>query len=211
MVKKKRPGGNPAKRENPVRLGQIGPMMVCRECSEPLTLYSLVDKKDEFNEEKIVYVHAREHVNSEAGIAYSLTDEYDHEAVPVEGDPLTANSVCDFCHSPDPKYAFVPRRQVRLDDPSGLRQQLDYSSPWNACSGCLPVVKAKNMSKMLDRAMGSPHSENSTYPETFKRAVRAQIRELYVKYIASNPAGPYEIKIAPKPKAQGSPGSRKGM
>lgn len=207
--RKAREAGEMPEKKGKVRLGQSGPLMVCRECKEPLTLYSLVNRENEFDEEKIVYIHSLEHVSSEGAVHQIVPGAYDHEAVPVEGDPLSADTACDFCYSPETKYAFIPRKPIRMPDPSGTGMGLDYSSPWNTCGDCLTAVKTKNMSKMLDRAMTSP--SNRDHPPVIKQVVRKQLKDLYSKYIASNPAGPYEVKIAPKPKPTGKPSSRRGM
>lgn len=207
--RKAREAGDQPQKRGKVRLGQVGPFMVCRECKEPLTLFSLVDRNNEFDEEKIAYIHSLEHIDTWGVIHQTVPGTYDHEAVPVEGDPLAADTVCDFCYSPNPKFAFIPRRTIRVPDPSGFVKQLDYSSPWNTCGACLAAVKAKNMTKMLDRAMTSP--SNRHLDQFVRQIVRRQLRDLYNKYIDSNPAGPYEVKIQPKPKPQGTPGSRRGM
>ncbi|WP_406379022.1 hypothetical protein [Streptomyces sp. NBC_00197] len=193
------------------RLGQTGPYMVCRECKNPLTLYSLVDRENEFDEEKIVYIHSLEYISPWGEVLVNDEDDYGHEAVPVEGDPVSAETTCDFCHSPDSRWVFVPRKTIRMADPLNPGVALDYSSPWNCCDGCKQAVKSKSVTRMLDLAMTSEYSANSTRPEEVKSLLRMQLREMYTKYLSSNPAGPYELKIPPKPKPAGSPGSRKGM
>jgi hypothetical protein len=213
--KRARESGEAPKQKGPQRLGQIGAFMVCRECKEPLTLFSLVDEEDEFDEVKVIYVHPLEHIDTTAREVIELPGfVYDHEAVPVEGDPLEASTVCDFCYAPESRYAFIPRKVIRVPDPTNPGIYLDYSSPWNCCDGCLSAVRKKDIGKMLDRAVNSEYSESASLASvdpTIRQVLRAQIRSLYVRYLESNPDGPYEVKIQPKPRAQGKPSSRRGM
>jgi hypothetical protein len=209
--RKAREGGEQQEPKGKARLGQIGPFMVCRECKNPLTLFSIVDRTSEFDEEKIVYIHSLEYITPDGQVLSSAEYDYGHEAVPVEGDPVSAETTCDFCHSPESKWVFIPRKPIRMVDPVNPGVDLDYSSPWNCCDACKQTVKSKSLAKMLDMAMASEYSVNKDLPAVIRRAVRSQLRELYVKYLASNPVGPYELKIPPKPKTIGSPGSRRGV
>ncbi|MFB7420791.1 hypothetical protein ACFC1L_40150 [Streptomyces sp. NPDC056210] len=209
--RKAREAGELPEKKPQRRLGQPGAYMVCRECKAPLTLLSLIDREDESQEEKVAYTHPLEWINSEGKLESLPGMEYSHEAVPVAGDPLSADVVCDVCHAPKVKYVFVPRRQIRLDDPAGTGGQRDYSAPWNICDGCLPAVKAKNITAMIDRHVESPWNSMKGQPDYVKSAVRPAAKLLFVEYFASNPAGPYKVKISPKPKPQGTPGSRRGM
>jgi hypothetical protein len=191
-------------------LGQMGPYMVCRECQNPLSLYSLVNMNDEKQEERIIYIHSLEHIDKEGNVLPSL-EPYDHEAVPVEGDPLSAETTCDFCHSPDTRWAFVPRKAIRIDDPLGTGQVLDYSSPWNCCDECKVAVQKKLMTKLLDRAITSPYGNALNQPPHIQKVTREMLKKLYNKYFASSPQGPFEVKIPPKQQPIGKPGSRRGM
>jgi hypothetical protein len=177
------------------RLGQTGPFMVCRECDEVLNLYSVVDPENEWEEERIVYLHPLEYVVARDGVLAVVGDaRYDHEAVPVPASPVDVDTICDFCHRPSPRWVFVPRRPIRMSDPETGGHR-DYSSAWNCCAGCLQAVKSRNMTKMLDRAMTSPYGHASQVPELTRSVVRASIRFLYDRYLKSDPAGPYELKI----------------
>ncbi|MFF4298010.1 hypothetical protein ACFY0N_30690 [Streptomyces vinaceus] len=193
----------------PPRLGQVGPYMVCRECQEPLNLYSLVKSDDEWQEEKVIYLHPLETLSEDREVISLSGVERDHEPVPVEGNPLDAETPCDFCHYPNPKYVFVPRKQIRITDPlSGVIH--DYSSPWACCDGCLSAVRNKRLGKMLDRVMNSRHGAAARLPCEERIHIRRMVREIYIQYIDSLPVGPYELRIKNE-KPQGKPGSRKGM
>lgn len=193
-----------------MRLGAPGPYMVCRECGEPVNLLSEVDPADEYAgaEERLLYLHSRESVDAAGG---EILGGYDHEAVPVEGDPVSAGTVCDFCYGPGPKWAFVPRRAVRVPDPV-LGGEHDYSSPWECCDRCLQTVRSRSMTRMLDRTMSSPYN---TALEEFpgaddQRLLRATVRAIYAEYLRSDPAGPYERMIRDEPPSLGKRGSLRG-
>ena len=189
------------------QLGAPGPFMVCRECQEPLHLFSLVSLTDKNDTQKITYVHCQEHIDANGNVL-SLAGKYDHEAVPVEGNPIDAATTCDFCQAPSPRWVFVPRRSIRLPDPFDSSRVLDFSSPWTCCDGCLPAVRHKRLGAMIDRVMASQYS--SVLPE-YRRDARARVRELHKAYLKSDPAGPYEQKIQPPHRPYGKRGSRRGM
>jgi len=185
-------------------LGAPGPFMVCRECKEPLTLYTV-------NGERIIYIHPGEYLDAGNAVHSFDDNRYDHEAIPVEGNPIDADTTCDFCHAPAPRWVFVPRRQVRLSDINAPDRDLDYSSPWACCNGCLPAVKSRNMTLILNRAMNSRYSMMAGLPPAERQPFRAALRKLYSAYLDSSPAGPYEQRIRPESKPFGKRGGRKGM
>lgn len=192
------------------QLGASGPFMVCRECNEPLTPYSRV--LADGTEERALYIHPREYLTASEEVA-PLQGGYDHEAVPVEGSPATAETTCDFCSEPAPRWVFVPRRPVRVRDvmaAPGANRWLDYSSPWSCCDGCRPAVRSRDIGRMLDRAMSSPHSITAAMPAEERRFYRRFLRGLYARYLKSDPAGPYEVKIRDNPKPLGKRGSLRG-
>jgi hypothetical protein len=205
----KKPAGDKPRPKQ--RLGQAGPYMVCHVCGEALNLYSLVNPDNEWEEEPLAYVHSYEYVDAQ-GKVLSVDEykRYDHEAVPVPGSPIDANTICDFCHGPSPRWVFVPRRPIRFYDPE-TEQLRDYSSPWTCCAGCLQAVKHRDLTKILDRVMASPDGLIATLPESARPAFRAATRLLYDGYLKSDPAGPYELKIRPNHKPAGKRTSRRGM
>ena len=185
-------------------LGAPGPFMVCRECREPLTVYTK-------NGERIIYIHPGEYLDAEDIVRSFDDSRYDHEAVPVESNPIDADTTCDFCHAPRPRWVFVPRRQVRIPDLNAPARDLDYSSPWSCCDGCMPAVKSRNMTRILNRAMRSRYSMMNGLTVAERQPFRSALRVLYSEYLKSDPAGPYEQKIRPEPKPFGKRGGRKGM
>lgn len=191
-------------------LGAPGPFMVCRECREPLALYSVTSPGGAT--EKVAYLHSLEYVDSDQIVrAAGPGAGYDHEAVPVEATPLDAKTVCDFCYGPEPRHVFVPRRPVRMDNPLVPGHVLDYSSPWHCCARCLPAVKSKNITRMLNAALYSRYGQAAGLTAGQRAAVRPGLRELYSRYLQSAPAGPYEVRIRPAPRPLGRRGSARGM
>lgn len=184
-------------------LGAPGPFMVCRECKEPLTVYTK-------NGERIIYIHPGEYMDA-ASTVRSFDSRYDHEAVPVEGNPIDADTTCDFCHYPNPRWVFVPRRPVRMPDINAPGRELDYSSPWACCDECLSAVKSRNMTRILNRAIHSRYSMMAGLTDAERRPYRTALRLLYSAYLSSSPAGPYEQRIRPESKPFGKRGGRKGM
>ncbi|MET8684862.1 hypothetical protein ABZV77_11650 [Streptomyces sp. NPDC004732] len=202
----------PDQKKPGLRLGQMGQMMKCRECGEPLTLFSMVDPDDEWDETPVIYVHPRERFIPQTGEVEPLTDEcaYDHEAVPVPTTPLEANVICDFCASPHVRYVFIPRKQIRMHDPETGATK-DYSSPWHCCGGCLKPVREKDLSATVRRAVSSKHSSLKGQAGFIVEVQKLSIRRLQKAYFDSLPEGPFPMKIAPTPKKIGKPSSRRGM
>lgn len=184
-------------------LGAPGPYMVCRECKDPLSIFTA-------NGERVIYIHSGEYLDAD-DIVRSLNREYDHEAVPVEGDPISAETTCDFCHAPSPKWVFVPRRPIRMPDPTVPGRLLDYSSPWSCCDGCMSVVKKRDITRMLNRAENSRFSILGQLTPIERKPFRSALRGLYSEYLRSDPAGPFERKIRPQPRPLGKRGGRKGI
>lgn len=178
-------------------LGAPGPYMVCAVCNTPLDRFSLVnDDLTEEDPDSVRYTHGA-----------ALADE-DHPPVPVAGTPIDAALVCDFCHAPRPKYVFVPRRPIRVPAPDGTVR--DYSSPWSACDDCVGPARKKDMTKLLNRAVNSPHGSLHDKPRHIRRALRPGLRQLYSAFFRSAPAGPYETKIKGESHT-GKRGGRRGM
>ena len=191
-------------------LGAPGPFMVCRECREPLSLYSITDPGGG-PVKKVAYLHSLQYVDSQQVIRAAGPAGYDHETVPVPASPLEANTVCDFCYGPGPRHVFVPRRPVRMENPLVPGQVLDYSSPWHCCARCLPAVKRKDITRMLNAALNSRCGPAAALPAELRAQVRAGLRELYSRYLQSAPSGPYEVRIRPAPRPLGRRGSARGM
>lgn len=168
---------------NREQLGAPGPYMICAVCNTPLDRYSLVepDNPSDEDSDSICYTHG-----------WAVTDE-DHPPVPTPGTPIEADTLCDFCHAPDPRYAFVPRKAIRVRTPDGGIH--DYSSPWSSCGTCLQPAKKRDMTALLDRAMNSPHGSAHQAPLAHRRVVRSMLRQLYSALFRSAPAGPYEAKL----------------
>lgn len=186
-------------------LGHPGPFMVCRECRKPVNAFSLIDPAS--GEERLErWLHSGELIK-DGELVVIPGFSYDHEAVPVEGDPLTAETVCDFCAAPRPRYVFVPRKPIEIRMGEG---EHGYGSPWACCEGCRTLVRKRQMPKLIDRAMASPYSKIHGLPAEAKKAYRAHIRELYARFFKSAPAGPYEVRIAPNHSAFGRRGSARG-
>jgi hypothetical protein len=200
---------NPGRPAGKQKLGATGPYMVCGICNEPLATYSRVNPADEWQEQIITYVHSLEYTDTNGRVITSGKD-YDHIAVPVEGTPVNADITCDFCHAPDPRFAFVPRRAIRMINPVG-GPELDYSSPWASCDGCLQAVKNRNMTRIINRVFASPYSILREMSPDERPFYRAALRNFYAEYLKSDPAGPYEVKIRPAHVPFGKPGSRRGM
>jgi hypothetical protein len=170
--------------------------MVCRECRRPLNLYSLVNPADEREAVAIAYLHAQEYIGA-GGEVCQVGEGYDHAAVPVEGSPLEAS-------------AIVPRRPIRVPDLETGGER-DYSSPWNCCTGCLPSVRARDITRMLNRVMSSEYNGAAAQPEFARAILRAEVRKLYTLYLSSAPQGPYAVKVRAAPAPTGKRGSLRGM
>jgi hypothetical protein len=197
----------PATPERP-RLGAPGPYMVCGLCGEPANQVTFINH-DTGEETEIGYTHALEIVDNHGNIIKSGKN-YGHEALPVEGNPVDADGGCDFCYAPDPRWVFVPRKPIVVHDPSD-GTEADYSSPWSCCDGCLPAVKSKNLTRMVDRAIASSHSAVLSDLTTAERErYRVAVGKLYAAYLKSIPAGPYELKIPGPRKPVGKRGSLRG-
>ncbi len=192
------------------RLAVPGPFMICRECRAPLSLYSSADPDDESrDDQKNRYLHPLEFGDAAGHITTAEADRYGHDAAPVEGTPREASLTCDFCNTPSPRWVFVPRRPIQLSGHDGAEH--DYSSPWSCCTGCLQAVRTRNIARMLDRAMNSPHSTAATLTKHDRPIFRAAIRELYAAYLASAPSGPYELRIRPEHRPAGKRRSLRGI
>ena len=184
----------------PVDQGYAGPFMVCRECRKPLIPHTTIN-----------VASGEEHVNHYLHPGDRVTDgrvelHWDHEAVPVEGDPLTADTVCDFCGTPRPRHAFIPRDVVIHVDPAGDKHRL--FSPHLACDGCRQLVRRRDMTRLLDRAVSSPLAVN--VPREMQRAYRGMMRGYFTSFFQTRPAGPYEVKIPPGHSPFGRRGSARG-
>lgn len=196
------------------RLGSGGPFMVCAICNEPVNPYTEVSNPDdpdtEWNETIVRYLHNLEYCDNSGRIIMTGRD-YGHDAEPIASNPIDANITCDFCYAPSPKWVFVPRRPILIND-SVLKAERDFSSPWACCDRCLSSVKSRNISRMLDRATASEYSGilKGLSPDE-RRIFRAGIRELYARYLKSDPAGPYEVKIQSPHKPVGKRGSLRGI
>ena len=173
-------------------LGDPGPYMVCEVCNRPLDRIGVLDTE---TDERIPgpYVH--------------LAD-VDHEPVPVLGTPLTADLRCDFCHTPNPAFVFVPRRAIRITTHGAVQ---DYSSPWQCCAECRPLIRRDRMSRLIDRATAAYFALSATSTPLPRKMIRKHYRELYNKFFNSSPAGPYELRIPAAPKPFGKRGGRRGM
>lgn len=151
-------------------LGHPGPYLVCAVCNRPLDRWT-----------------------DDEGRSYALhLDEADHDPEPKIGTPLEADQVCDFCHAPKPEWVFVPRKQIRIERFDVVH---DYSSPWSACGECAHVITNRDLSKLVTRAVQSPHGMAHDKPRMFKQLVRRDLRELYGKFWDSDPAGPFEVRM----------------
>lgn len=190
-----------------------GPYVVCAVCREPLVEHEWVyTYMGEFlGKEHVTYAHALEHIEDGQIRTSRGIQPYDHKPEPVESELTDAAGVCDFCHAPEPRWTFVPRTPILLPDPSDKKTEMDYSSPWGCCDGCLRAVKNRDLTRMLNRAMSSPHSPAILNASAWQLpALRAWIRRMYVLFIKSSPAGPYEI-VQRHPVKVGKRSSRRGM
>lgn len=176
--------------------------MVCRECKKPLNPHSTINL-DSGDEHVDHYLHAGDKVGDDGGMEL----HWGHEAIPVEGDPLTADVVCDFCGGSGPRYVFVPR-DVVIHEAIGAKHRL--FSPHMACDGCRQLVRKRDMTRLLDRAVNSPLTKAGTLPPDKQRAYRALMRGYFTSFFKTRPAGPYEIRIGPKPNPFGRRGSARG-
>ena len=98
-----------------------------------------------------------------------------------------------------------------MPNPIAKQQLMDYSSPWSCCTGCLPAVRARDMTRMLNRALNSRNGIASRLSTQERALFRAGLRELYSLYLRSAPAGPYELRIRPTPRPLGKRGSARGV
>lgn len=133
----------------------------------------------------------------------------EHDPEPVFGVAWAAESICDFCSVPNPKWAFLPRKDIILI--IGANEINDYSGVWYVCTGCKPFAARGSLSKLLQRQWDSAYGPSAGASLEVKKSTRMTIKPLFEAFINSNPSGPHELKIPPKQKKIGKPSSRKGM
>ncbi|MFG2620751.1 hypothetical protein ACGFXC_24370 [Streptomyces sp. NPDC048507] len=139
---------------------------------------------------------------------YEIHWPEEHEPVPVHGTPLVAYTPCDICHRDDPRWGFLPRKDILAVLPGGV--VLDHGGIWYVCDVCKQAASRRSLSRMLQCWWDSPITNAEMTVEEKKAHRRTVVKDLYKAFINSHPAGPYELRLR-NHNPQGKPRSRRGM
>ena len=106
---------------------------------------------------------------------------WDHNPVPVPVDRERLAEVCDFCFSGHTVAAFETVKAIVMIQGPATHV---FSEPWSACERCAVHVRRRSLHLLLDRVVAVlPGTLNR--PE--RRARRAELKALYVKFFAADP------------------------
>ncbi|WP_158754256.1 hypothetical protein [Streptomyces sp. NRRL F-2580] len=106
---------------------------------------------------------------------------WDHDPAPVPVDPERLAEICDFCSAGTTAAIFETRKAIVMIQGPNTHV---FSEPWAACERCAVHIRRRTLHLLLDRVVAVlPGTSNR--PE--RRARRAELKALYVKFFAADP------------------------